>query len=68
MTCNITFTGVFRGMAVILEKCAGPDVHQEIVFACVLYGDLDRKSKQEIRTLIFPWRVLGCTGRRYGTY
>ncbi|MFC4304556.1 IS110 family transposase [Cohnella boryungensis] len=37
-------------MEAILERCAGLDVHQETVVACVLYGDLERKPKQEIRT------------------
>ncbi|MDP4098975.1 IS110 family transposase [Paenibacillus sp. P96] len=37
-------------MEAILERCAGLDVHQETVVACVLYGDLDHKPKQEIRT------------------
>jgi transposase len=37
-------------MEAILERCAGLDVHQETVVACVLYGELDRKPKQEIRT------------------
>lgn len=37
-------------MDAILERCAGLDVHQETVVACVMYGPLDRKPKQEIRT------------------
>lgn len=37
-------------MEAILERCAGLDVHQETVVACVLYGDLERKPKQEIHT------------------
>jgi transposase len=37
-------------MEAILERCAGLDVYQETVVACVLYGELDRKPKQEIRT------------------
>lgn len=37
-------------MEAILERCAGLDVHQETVVACVLYGELERKPKQEIRT------------------
>jgi hypothetical protein len=39
MACNITITGVICGMEAILERCAGLDVHQETVVACVLYGD-----------------------------
>jgi len=34
----------------ILESCAGLDVHQETVVACVLYGPLDRRTKKEIKT------------------
>ncbi|WP_245947862.1 IS110 family transposase [Paenibacillus sambharensis] len=34
----------------ILERCAGLDVHQETVVACVLTGQLDRAPKSEIRT------------------
>ncbi|MCA0754198.1 IS110 family transposase [Paenibacillus sp. N4] len=37
-------------MEAILERCAGLDIHQETVVACVLYGELERKPKQEIRT------------------
>ncbi|MBA9085581.1 transposase [Fontibacillus solani] len=37
-------------MEAILERCVGLDVHQETVVACVLYGKLDCKPKQEIRT------------------
>lgn len=34
----------------ILERCAGLDVHQESVVACVLSGPLDQKPMCEIRT------------------
>lgn len=37
-------------MDAIVERCAGLDVHQETVVACVLYGPLDHKPKQETRT------------------
>lgn len=37
-------------MEAILERCAGLDVHQESVVACVLTGPLDRAPKSEIRT------------------
>jgi transposase len=37
-------------MDAILETCAGLDVHQETVVACVLKGPLDKKPKQEVRT------------------
>ncbi|WP_240968303.1 IS110 family transposase [Paenibacillus aquistagni] len=55
----------------ILECCAGLDVHQESVVACVLSGPLDRKPQCEIRTFgtmteelleLGEWLVsLGCT-------
>lgn len=34
----------------ILEICAGLDVHQDNVVACVLYGPLDRKPSKNIET------------------
>jgi transposase len=37
-------------MDAVLERCAGLDVHQETVVACVLSGPLDRKPQQEIQT------------------
>ena len=37
-------------MDAVIECCAGLDVHQETVVACVLFGPLDRKPKKEIRT------------------
>jgi len=37
-------------MDAILERCAGLDVHQKTVVACVLYGPIDRKPKKAIRT------------------
>lgn len=37
-------------MDAILERCAGLDVHQETVVACVLTGPLNKKPHQEIRT------------------
>ncbi|TVY05450.1 IS110 family transposase [Paenibacillus cremeus] len=37
-------------MEAILERCAGLDVHQETVVACVLSGPLDRAPRMEIRT------------------
>ncbi|WP_245632955.1 IS110 family transposase [Alicyclobacillus kakegawensis] len=37
-------------MEAILERCAGLDVHQESIVACVLVGPLDRSPKSEIRT------------------
>jgi transposase len=42
--------GSEAGMDAILERCAGLDVHQETVVACVLAGSLDKKPKQEIKT------------------
>lgn len=37
-------------MDAILERCAGLDVHQETVVACVLFGELDKKPRKEVRT------------------
>lgn len=37
-------------MDAILERCAGLDIHQKTVVACVLYGPIDRKPKKAIRT------------------
>ena len=37
-------------MEAILERCAGLDVHQETVVACVLFGPLDKSPKVETRT------------------
>lgn len=34
----------------ILERCAGLDVHQETVVACVLTGPLDKSPEKDIRT------------------
>lgn len=39
-------------MEAIRERCAGLDVHQANVVACIMWGPLDRKPKREIRT--FP--------------
>lgn len=36
-------------MDAVLECCAGLDVHQETVVACVLLGPLEHKPKKEIR-------------------
>jgi transposase len=41
----------------IIERCAGLDVHQETVVACVMYGPLDRKPKQDTQT--FPTTTKG---------
>jgi len=37
-------------MDAILERCAGLDVHQETIVACVMFGPLDKRAKKEIRT------------------
>lgn len=37
-------------MEAVLERCAGLDVHQETVVACVMYGPLDQTPKVEVRT------------------
>ena len=34
----------------IIERCAGLDVHQATVVACVLIGEAGRKPHKEIRT------------------
>lgn len=48
---------MFRGliesgeyMEAMIKRCAGLDVHQETVVACVLTGSLNKKPKSEIRT------------------
>lgn len=37
-------------MDAVLERCAGLDVHQESIVACVLFGPLDQKPKKEVKT------------------
>lgn len=37
-------------MEAIIERCAGLDVHQATMVACVLIGEADRKPHKEIRT------------------
>ncbi len=37
-------------MEAMIERCAGLDVHQETVVACVLYGPLDRRPKKSIES------------------
>ena len=37
-------------MEAMVKRCAGLDVHQKTVVACVLIGELDKKPKSEIRT------------------
>ncbi len=37
-------------MEAILERCAGLDVHQETVVACVLFGPLDRIPQKDTKT------------------
>ncbi|WP_156858112.1 IS110 family transposase [Oceanobacillus sp. AG] len=37
-------------MEAMIERCAGLDVHQKSVVACVLYGSLDKRPKKEIKT------------------
>ncbi len=37
-------------MEAMIERCAGLDVHQETVVACVLFGSLNQKPKKEIKT------------------
>ena len=40
-------------MDAMVRKCAGLDVHQETIVACVLKGELDKKPQSEIRTFDF---------------
>jgi hypothetical protein len=37
-------------MEAVLERCAGLDVHQGSVVACVLLGAAERKPRKEVRT------------------
>ncbi len=36
-------------MDAIIERCAGLDVHKDIVVSCVLYGELDKTPNKEIK-------------------
>ena len=37
-------------MEAMVKRCAGLDVHQKTIVACVLTGELDKKPESEIRT------------------
>ncbi|WP_188634103.1 IS110 family transposase, partial [Lentibacillus kapialis] len=37
-------------MEAMIKRCAGLDVHQETVVACVLYGPLEKKPKKSIES------------------
>ncbi|WP_212667903.1 IS110 family transposase [Virgibacillus pantothenticus] len=37
-------------MEAMMERCAGLDVHQKTVVACVLYGPLDKRPKKSIES------------------
>ena len=37
-------------MEAMIERCAGLDVHQETVVACVLFGSLDKRPKKSIES------------------
>src|SRR5690625_3065819 len=37
-------------MEAMIERCAGLDVHQETVVACILFGSLDKRPKKSIET------------------
>ncbi|WP_019412338.1 transposase, partial [Paenisporosarcina sp. TG20] len=37
-------------MEAMIEKCAGLDVHQETVVACILFGPLEKKPKKTIES------------------
>jgi transposase len=45
-------------MQVIIERCAGLDVHQETVVACVLAGTPGQRPTKEIRTFCTMTRDL----------
>ncbi len=45
-------------MEAMIERCAGIDVHQKTVVACVLYGSLDKRPKKEIKTFSTTTRDL----------
>jgi transposase len=51
-TCGVTIAFLSREamMQVIIERCAGLDVHQETVVACVLAGTPRLRPSKEIRT------------------
>lgn len=40
----------YGGVTSVLERCAGLDVHQETVVACILLGPLDRKPEKAVKT------------------
>ncbi|UTW69168.1 hypothetical protein KHA80_19125 [Anaerobacillus sp. HL2] len=42
----------------MIERCAGLDVHQETVVACVLFGPLNESPKKEIQTFSTTTRGL----------
>ncbi len=46
----LIFFEVISPMEAMIERCAGLDVHQETVVACVLFGPLDKKPKTSIET------------------
>ena len=37
-------------MEAMIEKCAGLDVHQETIVACILYGPLEKRPKKKIES------------------
>ena len=49
-------------MEAIIERCAGLDVHQATVVACVLIGEAGRQPHKEIRT--FPTLTRDLEGLR----
>ncbi|MGG1661108.1 transposase [Brevibacillus sp. NRS-1366] len=46
----LTHNGSILPIPIFLERCAGLDVHQETIVACVMFGSLDKRAKKEIRT------------------
>ena len=51
-TCGVTvaFLWMEAKMQVIIERCAGFDVHQETVVACVLIGAPGERPRKQVRT------------------
>ena len=51
-TCGVTIASLWMEakMQVIIERCAGLDVHQETVVACVLIGAPGERPSKQVRT------------------
>jgi hypothetical protein len=53
-------------MDAVRKVCAGLDVHQKTIVACVLQGPLEEKPKADIRTRHNHSRNFGTAGLAYG--